>query len=231
MRKLRRWFTNLSPQRGILLYYFLALAAAAGLLSFPVFYQGDGIPFIDTLFVAASAISVTGLSTVTIVETFNIPGYILLMLLMNLGGIGIMAVGTLLWIILGRRIGVRERRQIIADTAQYKISGAVKLVLDIITLLIAVEIAGAVIYISYFYMQSGYLAYALLHGSFLSVSATTNGGLDLYSNSLTHLEGNLFIEIPVMCQIILGAIGYPVLIELKHFFSKHASQGNLCRTS
>lgn len=222
LRKLRRWFTNLSPQRGILLYYFLALAGAAALLSLPVFYQGEGIPFIDTLFVAASAISVTGLSTVTIVETFNIPGYILLMFLMNLGGIGIMAVGTLLWILLGRRIGVRERRQIIADNAQYKMSGAVKLVLDIITLLIAVEIAGAIIYISYFYMQSGDFSYALLHGSFLSVSATTNGGLDLYSNSLTHLEGNLFIEIPVMCQIILGAIGYPVLIELKHFFSKHS---------
>lgn len=222
MRKLRRWFTSLSPQRGILLYYFLALAGAAALLSLPIFYQGNGIPFIDTLFIAASAISVTGLSTVTIVETFNISGYILLMFLMNLGGIGIMAVGTLLWILLGRRIGVRERRQIIADNAQYKMSGAVKLVLDIITLLIAVEIAGALIYITYFYMQSGDLAYSVLHGTFLSVSATTNGGLDLYSNSLTHLEGNLFIEIPVMCQIIIGAIGYPVLIELKHFFSKHS---------
>ena len=222
MRKLRRWFTDLSPQRGILLYYFLALAAAALLLSLPIFYQREGIPLIDTLFVAASAISVTGLSTVTIVETFNVPGYILLMFLMNLGGIGIMAVGTLLWIILGRRIGVKERRQIITDNAQYKMSGAVKLVLDIITLLIAVEAAGAVIYITYFYMQSGDIAYALLHGTFLSVSATTNGGLDLYSNSLTHLEGNLFIEVPVMCQIILGAIGYPVLIELKHFFSRHS---------
>lgn len=220
MGKKRRWFKNLSPQRGILLYYFLALTAATILLSFPVFYRHEGISFIDTLFVAASAISVTGLSPVTIVETFNIPGYILLMFLMNLGGIGIMAVGTLLWILLGRKIGVKERRQIIADNAQYKVSGAVKLVLDIITLLLAVELAGAVIYITYFYIQTGSFTHSLLHGIFLSVSATTNGGLDLYSNSLTHHEGNIFIEFPVMCQIILGAIGYPVLIELKHFFSK-----------
>src|SRR5699024_11574042 len=64
LKKLRRRFTNLSPQRAILLYYFLALAAATLLLSLPVFYRTDGISFIDTLFVAASSISVTGLSTV-----------------------------------------------------------------------------------------------------------------------------------------------------------------------
>src|SRR5699024_11649449 len=134
-----------------------------------------------------------GLSTVTIVETFNIPGYILLMFLMNLGGIGIMAVGTLLWILLGRRIGVKERRQIITDNAQYKMSGAVKLVLDIITLLIAVEVAGALIFISYFYMQSGELAYAFLHRTFLSVSASTIAGLVFYSISLTSFIGILLI--------------------------------------
>lgn len=210
----------MSPQRGILLYYFIALVAATLLLSIPAIYRSGGIPFIDTLFVAASALSVTGLSTVTIVETFNVSGYILLMFIMNLGGIGIMAVGTLLWILLGRRIGVKERRQIITDTNQYKISGAVKLVLEIIVLLFVVEIIGGIIYISYFLMQSNDFSYALLHGSFLSVSATTNGGLDLFKNSLTGYDGNWFIQIPVMCQIILGAIGYPVLVEIKNFCSK-----------
>lgn len=220
MGKIKRWFARLSPQRGILLYYLIALIIATLLLSIPIIYQNDNILFVDTLFLAASALSVTGLSTVTIVETFNIYGYVLLMFLMNLGGIGIMAVGTLIWIILGRRIGVKERRQIIADTNQYKISGAVKLVLEIIAVLLVVEIIGAIIYISYFFIQSNDFSYALLHGTFLSVSATTNGGLDLFKNSLTNYEGNLLIQIPVMCQIILGAVGYPVLIELKHFFSK-----------
>src|SRR5699024_5746570 len=117
----------------------------------------------------------------------------------NIVSIVIMSVVILLLILIGRSIVVKERRQNIIDNAHYNMYGAVKLVLDIITLLIAVEVAGALIYISYFYMQSGDLAYAFLHGTFLSVSATTNGGLDLYSNSLTHLEGNLFIEIPVMC--------------------------------
>lgn len=204
------------------MYYLMALVVATVLLSLPIFYADGSIPFIDTIFMAASALSVTGLSTVTIVETFNISGYILIMFLMNLGGIGIMAVGTLLWLLIGRKISVRERRQIMTDNAQYKTSGAVRLVLDIFSLLLLVEFIGAIIYITYFYNATGDFSYALLHGSFLSVSATTNGGLDLYSNSLVHQHGNLFIEIPVMCQIILGAIGYPVLIELKHFLRRRS---------
>ncbi|HIW38107.1 MAG TPA: TrkH family potassium uptake protein [Candidatus Jeotgalicoccus stercoravium] len=220
VKELRRKLGEMSPQRAILLYYLLALILATILLSLPIFYSDGTISLIDTVFLAASALSVTGLSTVTLVETFNLSGYILIMFLMNLGGIGIMAVGTLVWVLLGRKISVRERRQIITDNAQYKMSGAVRLVMDIFFLLIIVEIIGALIYISYFYFSTGDLGYSVLHGTFLSVSATTNGGLDLYNNSLTHQAGNLIIQIPVMCQIILGAIGYPVLIEVKEFFNR-----------
>ena len=150
VKELRRKLGEMSPQRAILLYYLLALILATILLSLPIFYSDGTISLIDTVFLAASALSVTGLSTVTLVETFNLSGYILIMFLMNLGGIGIMAVGTLVWVLLGRKIGVRERRQIITDNAQYKMSGAVRLVMDIFFLLIIVEIIGALIYISYF---------------------------------------------------------------------------------
>ncbi len=211
---------GLSPQRAILMYYLIALILATGLLSIPVIYSDGSIPFIDTVFIAASALSVTGLSTVTLVETFNQAGYIIIMFLMNLGGIGIMAVGTLVWLLIGRKISVRERRQIMTDNARHQTSGAVRMVLDIFSVLLLVEFIGAIIYVSYFYNATGDFAYALLHGTFLSVSATTNGGLDLYSNSLVHQSGNFIIQIPVMCQIILGAIGYPVLIEVKHYFRK-----------
>ena len=94
------------------------------------------------------------------------------MFLMNLGGIGIMAVGTLLWILLGRKIGVKERRQIIADNAQYKMSGAVKLVQDIITLLIAVEVAGALYIYLFLYRDREFIACHLAR-NITSVSLTT----------------------------------------------------------
>src|SRR5699024_1002500 len=109
------------------------------------------------------------------------------------------------------------RRQIITDNAQYKMSGAVRPVMDIFFLLIIVEIIGALIYISYFYFSTGDLGYSVLHRTFLSVSATTNVCLDLYNNSLTHQSRTLITQIPVKCPTILAAIGYPVLLQVKDF--------------
>lgn len=210
---------KMTPQRGILLYYLFALILATAVLSLPILYDNK-ISFIDTLFIAASALSVTGLSPVDIAATFNVGGYIILMVIMNIGGVGIMAMGTLIWLLLGQRIGLNERIQIMVDNNQSKFSGAVRLVIDIITLILAVEIIGAIFYFIYFMSHTGDLSYALLHSTFLTVSATSNGGLDLFSTSLIQYDDEYLLQIPVMLQIFLGSIGYPVLIELKHFFSK-----------
>lgn len=210
---------KMTPQRGILLYYLFALILATAVLSLPVLYDKK-ISFIDILFVAASALSVTGLSPVDISDTFNVGGYIVLMIIMNIGGVGIMAMGTLIWLLLGQRIGLNERIQIMVDNNQSKFSGAVRLVIDIITLILAVEIIGAVFYFIYFMSHTGDLSYSLLHSAFLTVSATSNGGMDLFSTSLIQYHDEYLLQIPVMLQIFLGSIGYPVLIEIKHFFSK-----------
>ncbi|TVT28832.1 TrkH family potassium uptake protein [Salinicoccus cyprini] len=218
---LERFLDSLTPQRGIFLYYLIALFIASAVLSLPILYRGEkGTALIDTIFVAASALSVTGLTSINISETFNTAGYAVIMLIMNLGGIGIMAMGTMVWVLFGRRIGLRERVQIAVDNNQYKFSGAVKLVLEIIRTLLVIEIVGAIIYFAYFMINSNDLYYSVMHGIFLSVSATTNGGMDLFGNSLLGFEEAYILQVPVMIQIILGAIGYPVLIELQRFLSK-----------
>ncbi|WP_342388707.1 TrkH family potassium uptake protein [Salinicoccus bachuensis] len=219
---LERFMDSLSPQRGIFLYYLIALMLASVLLSLPVLYRGDkDTALIDTIFVAASALSVTGLTSVNISETFNTLGYFAIMLIMNLGGIGIMAMGTMVWVLFGRRIGLRERMQIAVDNNQYKFSGAVKLVLEIIKVLLAIEAIGAFMYVTYFMVESNDIYYSLMHGIFLSVSATTNGGMDLFGDSLLGFEEAYILQVPVMIQIMLGAIGYPVLIEVRNYLSKH----------
>ncbi|MFC3420097.1 TrkH family potassium uptake protein [Salinicoccus hispanicus] len=218
---LERFLDSLTPQRGILLYYLIALFIASAVLSLPILYRGEkGTALIDTIFVAASALSVTGLTSINISETFNTAGYAIIMLIMNLGGIGIMAMGTMVWVLFGRRIGLKERMQIAVDNNQYKFAGAVKLVLDIIKTLLAIEIVGALIYFAYFMLDSNDLYYSFMHGIFLSVSATTNGGMDLFGNSLLGFEEAYILQVPVMIQIMLGAIGYPVLIEVQRFLSK-----------
>ena len=174
---------NYSPQRLIFFYYLIAVSLATLLLALPVFYRADydTIEFIDVLFIASSALSVTGLSTMDIADTFTVPGYAVIMFIMNLGGVGIMAMGTMVWLILGQKIGLRERMQIMVDTNQYKISGGVKLIIDIIVLILVIELIGTIYYFFVFLAGPGDLNYALLHSIFLSISATTNGGLDLFS--------------------------------------------------
>lgn len=216
---IRKLFQRMTPQRGILLYYLVALIVSTAVLSLPFIYNNE-TTFINRLFVASSALSVTGLSPVDIAHTYNLGGYIILIVIMNIGGVGIMTMSTIVWIVLGYRVGLKERIQIMVDNNQDKFSGAVKLVIDIITLIFIVEIAGAVIYFIYFMSNSGDISYSLLHSIFLSVSATTNGGMDLFSSSLIQYDHEFLLQVPVMLQIFLGSIGYPVLIEVKSYFSK-----------
>ena len=175
MRIIINLLDSMSPQRSIFLYYLGALIVSTLLMQLPFFYnEGTYISFMDTLFVTASGISVTGLTTVNIVDTFNTYGIILLMFILNLGGIGIMATSTFIWILLGRKITLRNRAAIMVDNNQSAIAGGVKLVLNIVSLLFLIELIGAIIYTSVFYYLTGSFKDALLQGAFLSVSATTN---------------------------------------------------------
>lgn len=214
-------FYGLSPQRWIFIYYLLAWFIATAFLSIPFFYRGDKeTPLVDVIFVAASALSVTGLTPVSIAETFNTGGYIVIMLIMNLGGIGVMALGTLLWVFLGVKIGLRERMQIMVDNNQTKISGVVKLVVEIFKTLLFIEIVGAFIYTVYFMSGSNDIGESIMNSLFLSVSATTNAGMDLFGNSLMNYTENYFLQFVVTMQIISGAIGFPVLIEVRNYLSR-----------
>lgn len=212
---------TLSPQRLIFFYYLIALLLATVVLALPVFYRVDygTVEFIDVLFIASSALSVTGLSTMDIAETFTVPGYAVIMFIMNVGSVGIMAMGTMIWLIFRQKIGLQERMQIMIDTNQYKISGGVRLIIDIIVLILVIELIGAIYYFAVFLTESGDFNYALMHSIFLSISATTNGGLDLFSSSLTAYDTAFHIQVPVMIQIVLGSIGYPVLIEVRDYLS------------
>ena len=87
--------------------------------------HGVDVSPIDTLFVAVSGISVTGLSPVNIVDTYSTFGQIIILIILNIGGIGVMAIGTVLWVVLGKHIGIRERQLIMLDNNKDTMSGTV----------------------------------------------------------------------------------------------------------
>ena len=216
VRRIRR----LTPAQAIVSYYFLAIAFSVLLLRLPGVHQdGVKVPFLDSVFTAVSAVSVTGLTVIDVSQTYSTFGIFMLMLVLQLGGIGIMSLGTFIWLIVGKKIGLRERQLIMMDHNQHSLSGVVSLIIEIIKILLLIEAIGALILTFYFTQFYETFSQAFIHGLFAAVSATTNGGFDITGQSLMMYHNDYFVQIINMILIILGAIGFPVLIEVKAFLS------------
>ena len=210
-----------TPAQVIVFYYFLAIAFSLLLMNLPgVYLPGVKISFIDSLFTAVSAVSVTGLTPISIGGTYSVFGICMLMLVLQIGGIGIMSIGTFFWLLVKKRIGLRERQLIMVEHNQYSLAGLVHLIKEIIKIILLIEIIGGLIFTAYIMRFYDSFSEALLNGMFMSVSATTNAGFNIAGTSLAQYFNDYFVQTLTMILIILGAIGFPVLIEVKSYFSK-----------
>ena len=215
---------KLSSVQFIVLLYAISIFTSTFILWLPFLHKpGVTLSIIDALFTAVSAISVTGLTVVNTAETFNHLGRFVLLILFQIGGVGVMALGTFLWIILGRSIGLEQRKWIAIDHNRSGLSGLVALMQTILSLALIIEAIGTIILGTYFlaagYYESWYQAY--YYALFASVSAFTNAGFDIFGDSLMQFSEDYFVLILHMTLIILGGIGFPVLIEVKEYLSTY----------
>ncbi|AWC32055.1 TrkH family potassium uptake protein [Bacillus cytotoxicus] len=225
MKGIKKFLQKLRPVQLIVFFYFIAVIVSVILLSMPfVIKPGVKWTFIDALFTSVSAVSVTGLSVVSIPDTFNTVGIIVLAFVLQLGGLGIMALGTFLWILTGKKIGLQRRRLIMADHNQGNLSGLVELMRSILIVIISIELVGALLLGTRFLNYFSTWQEAYFHGFFAAISATTNGGFDLTGQSLIPYQKDYIVQIIHMLLIILGAIGFPVLMEIKQYISKRKHQ-------
>jgi len=216
--KLRSWLERRSPAQMISGYYLFAVTLSILLLSLPGAHRpGVHVTFFDTVFTAVSVVSDTGLSVFNIAETYSVSGYFIIMLVLQFAGIGIMAMSTFFWILLGRKIGLRERRLIMVDNNQFALSGLVSMMRDILKIVFLTELIGAAIFGLYFLNYFPTWQEAFIQGLFASVSATTNAGMDITGESLVPFAGDYFVQFVTMVLIVFGAIGFPVLLEVKAF--------------
>lgn len=223
--KTKLFIRKLTPAQVIVGYYALAITISVLLLRIPAVHkQGVEVSFIDSVFTAVSAVSVTGLSVINISETYSIFGIFVLMFILQFGGIGVMTLGTFFYLLLGKKIGLKERQLIMVDQNQTSLSGLVILMKDILRIILVIELIGTVILGLYFLKYYPSWQEAFLQGVFSSVSATTNGGFDITGQSLVPFANDYFVQLINIILITLGAIGFPVLIELKQFLMHKEGQ-------
>ncbi|WP_428908838.1 TrkH family potassium uptake protein [Niallia sp. Krafla_26] len=209
---------HITPSRAIFSFYFIAVTVSVLLLSLPgVHKEGVEISLLDTIFTAISSVSVTGLTVIDISQTYSTFGLFVLMFVFQFGGIGVMSLGTFIWLLMGKKIGLRGRQLIMVDHNQTSLSGLVALMIEILKLILIIEAIGAIILGFLFMDYYPDVQEAFLHGLFTSISATTNAGLDITTASMKPYANDYVIQIIIILLLTLGAIGFPVLIELKGY--------------
>jgi len=216
---------RLTPTQFIVVGYLVLVVLSTLFLKLPMTHQeGVHITWMDAVFTATSAVSVTGLNTVNTALTFNETGKIALLVMFQVGGIGIMTLGAFLWLLFGRNISLSYRKLIMVDQNQHNLSGLVKLMKLVFYMALLIEAVGTLLLMVYFRLSGYYEDWleAFVHGAFHSVSAFTNAGFDIYGDSLYGFKTDYYVQAVTMLLILFGAIGFPVLIEVREYlFGKH----------
>ena len=186
------------------------------LLSLPcATLSGESIGWFDALFTSTSAVCVTGLIVVDTGTTFNLFGRVVLLCLIQVGGLGFMTFATLLFRLLRRRISLRERMLIRESLNEEGVGGMVSLMAWVAKCAFGVELAGAVLLSFRMIPEFGW-GRGIFYSIFHSVSAFCNAGFDLFGNyrSLTAYRGDVLVNIAVMLLVVIGGLGFGVLRDI-----------------
>jgi trk system potassium uptake protein len=219
-------------QKSIAKRVFTAFAAiilvGSIILSLPRMTVSGDISYIDALFTSTSAICVTGLIVQDTASYFTDLGKIIILLFIQIGGLGIMTIGSIFGLMLGRKIHVRDKFYLQSSFGSKHTFSAGKFFMLIAGITFAIEFIGFLIMASIFYFQYSYTILGSMSASlFHTISAFNNAGFALYSNSLEAFGYDISLNLLFIVLIFLGGIGFPVISEIITYrrirrFSLHA---------
>jgi len=212
---LKNW--QLNSWQYLVLSFFFLIASGTILLKMPFVQHQNGLTEIDALFTATSAVCVTGLTTVS-TSGFNLWGQLSILLLIQLGAIGIMTLTTSFLLILKGNIGLKQRISFSRIQENYNLQDANFILKNILKITFVVELAGMILLSIGFYQQGLSISNALYQGLFHSISAFCNAGFSTYDQSL--MGTNSLIKMTVSILIIIGGLGYFVIYELMAFYKQ-----------
>lgn len=219
-RKIFKFLKKWSTVQIITVGFFCIILFGAVILSLPICSSnGTSTNFIDSFFTATSAVCVTGLVAFDTATHWNTFGKFIIIVLIQIGGLGFMTIATLIALIRGKKINLKERLLIQESLNQLDLSGIVNLTRQIIIMVFSIELCGGILLSLQFIPKFGPIQ-GLAYGIFHSISAFCNAGFDLMGSisgefsSLTSLYDNAYFMVVVSLLIILGGIGYPVILDV-----------------
>lgn len=217
------WLRN--PARLVPLAFLVVILAGTGLLMLPLARAGDGAgaPFLTALFVATSAVGVTGLSPVDTASYWGGFGQAVIFALFQIGGFGIMSAATLLGMVVSRRLGLSRQMLVQAETRGIAPGDVRSVLAFVLSVALLVETIAALVLWGRFAALGEPPLTALWHAVFHAGAAFTNAGFSTYAGGLTQFRGDALALLPVMAAVVIGGLGLPVLHDLRHLRKRRPS--------
>ena len=211
---------SFSPYMTILLSFVIVTVLGGILLSLPISVNyGKSVKLIDGFFIATSAICVTGLSSIDIGSVYNTFGQIVILILIQLGGLGVITFTSVIIILISKKIGYYTKKIVQEDInidTTFRIEEYVK---KVIFSVILIEFVGAFVLFFEFIKRFNFLK-AVYYSLFHSVSAFCNAGFALFSDNLYGFKNSFLINITIPLLIFLGGIGFSTILNCYNVFTK-----------
>ena len=204
---------NLSPPSILALGFLGLIVIGTLLLKLPFSHHGE-LSWLNAVFTATSAVTITGLSVVNVGDAYTVFGKIVIMGLLQCGGLGFMTFAILAAMSLSPKMGLKQQimaQETIGQTSLTKVSMTIK---SVFLYSLFFELIGTVI-LTIAWMQDYNFNQALFYAAFYSVSAFNNGGFSLFPNSLMSFADQYFITFTISMLYIIGGIGFLVLMDIR----------------
>ena len=204
---------NLSPPSLLALGFLSFICIGTILLKLPISHHGD-MTWINALFTATSAVTITGLSVVNIGDAYTVFGQMVIMLLLQCGGLGFMTFAILAVLSLSAKIGLKQQIMAQDTIGQTNLSKVAMTIKGVLLYSLFFEGIGTLI-LTIAWMQDYPFQDAFFYAAFYSVSAFNNGGFSLFPNSLMSFADQYLITLTISMLYIIGGVGFVVLMDIK----------------
>lgn len=215
---LAKYLREMPPTRIIAIAFTVVVLVGAVFLMFPVSSaDGQSLNFFDAIFTSVSAVTVTGLNTIDVSTAFSTFGHVVIALLIEIGGFGIVGFAALMGLLLEGRLSLRNRMMTSSESAVGTSARDIKGLLRSIALFMAgfQIVLFVVLFIRLMQNYRYSFEEALGHGLFHAISSFNNAGFALYADSMMRFAQDPVVMIPIFVTVFLASLGFPVLVEIR----------------